>query len=48
MCIRDRFSYDGALYWGFNADWELVPDLHDFVTAVDGAFGDLKLAATDA
>jgi diacylglycerol O-acyltransferase len=29
------FSYDGRLYWGFNADWDAVPDLHDFVSAVD-------------
>jgi diacylglycerol O-acyltransferase / wax synthase len=30
------FSYDGRLYWGFNADWDTVPDLHELVTAVDG------------
>jgi hypothetical protein len=30
------FSYDGRLYWGFNADWDALPDLHDLVTAVDG------------
>ncbi len=29
------FSYDGRLYWGFNADWDAVPDLHDLVLAVD-------------
>jgi hypothetical protein len=28
------FSYDGALHWGFNADWDAVPDLHELVTAV--------------
>ena len=28
------FSYDGRLYWGFNADWDAVPDLHDLVEAV--------------
>ncbi len=22
------FSYDGGLYWGLNADWDSVPDLH--------------------
>ena len=31
-------SYDGRLFWGFNADWELVPDLHDFVNAVEASF----------
>ena len=25
------FSYAGKLCWGFNADWDLVPDLHAFV-----------------
>jgi len=28
------FSYDGGLYWGFNADWDAVPDLHELVTDV--------------
>ena len=29
------FSYDGKLTWGFNADWDLLPDLHDFVVATE-------------
>jgi diacylglycerol O-acyltransferase len=29
------FSYDGRLHWGFNADWEALPDLHDLVAAVE-------------
>jgi len=28
------FSYDGQLFWGFNADWDAVPDLHDVVDFV--------------
>ncbi len=28
------FSYDGGLHWGFNADWDAVPDLHELVSAV--------------
>ena len=28
-------SYNGRLYWGFNADWDVLPDLHELVTAVD-------------
>ncbi len=28
------FSYDGRLYWGFNADWDALPDLHELVEAV--------------
>jgi WS/DGAT/MGAT family acyltransferase len=29
------FSYAGSLYWGFNADWDALPDLHELVTAVE-------------
>jgi diacylglycerol O-acyltransferase / wax synthase len=29
------FSYQGRLYWGFNADWDAVPDLHELVEAVE-------------
>jgi WS/DGAT/MGAT family acyltransferase len=29
------FSYDGRLHWGFNADWDVLPDLHDLVEAVE-------------
>jgi hypothetical protein len=39
------FSYSGGLYWGFNADWDLFPDLHDFVVAVDASFRELCDAA---
>ncbi|MEB2325157.1 MAG: wax ester/triacylglycerol synthase family O-acyltransferase [Sorangiineae bacterium] len=28
------FSYDGALFWGFSADWDAVPDLHELVDFV--------------
>lgn len=40
------FSYAQKIYWGFNADWDLVPDLHDFVEHVDAAFDELVQAAT--
>jgi WS/DGAT/MGAT family acyltransferase len=36
------FSYDQSLYWGFNADWDAVPDLHDFVRAIDREFETLR------
>ena len=36
------FSYDGGLYWGFNADWDVVPDLHDFVLAIEREFEALR------
>jgi WS/DGAT/MGAT family acyltransferase len=39
------FSYDGGLYWGFNADWDLVPDLHRFVEDIATAFAELRRVA---
>ena len=38
------FSYAGHLGWGFIADWDLVPDLHDFVLAIDTSFRELQNA----
>lgn len=32
------FSYDGQLCWGFTCDWDLMPDLHDFVLDVRASF----------
>lgn len=29
------FSYAGTLHWGFNADWDALPDLHDLVESVE-------------
>ncbi len=41
------FSYDGRLCWGFNADYELLPDLADFVSGIERAFAELqRLAAS--
>ena len=42
------FSYNGGLYWGINADWEQVVDLHDFLLAVESSFRDLQEAAGQA
>jgi WS/DGAT/MGAT family acyltransferase len=42
------FSYDGALSWGYSADWDLVPDLHDLVLATEHSFEELHRAATAA
>ena len=36
------FSYAGKLCWGFTADWDLVPDLHDFVLDVAASFAELE------
>jgi len=35
------FSYAGKLCWGFTAEWDLLPDLHDFVGDVDASFREL-------
>ena len=39
------FSYAGTLCWGFNADWDLLPDLDDFVAGVAASFRELQRAA---
>jgi len=41
-------SYHGRLFWGFNADWDVLPDLHELVTAVDRELDALGTAAGDA
>jgi WS/DGAT/MGAT family acyltransferase len=38
------FSYADRISWGFSADWDLVPDLHDLVTAVEESFEELLAA----
>jgi len=38
-------SYRDALSWGFTADWDLVPDLHGLVRAVEHSFRRLCEAA---
>jgi WS/DGAT/MGAT family acyltransferase len=42
------FSYAERLFWGFNADWDAVPDLHDFVDAIGDEFEKLHALAADA
>ena len=39
------FSYNGGLFWGLNGDWEQLPDLHDFVLALEASFRELQEAA---
>ncbi|UCE85810.1 MAG: wax ester/triacylglycerol synthase family O-acyltransferase [Deltaproteobacteria bacterium] len=41
------FSYDGGLYWGLNADWDSVPDLHDLVGALVREFEALRKASAE-
>jgi WS/DGAT/MGAT family acyltransferase len=38
-------SYRDALSFGFTADWDLVPDLHELVLAVESSFEALREAA---
>ncbi len=38
-------SYDGHLCWGFNADYDLLPDLSAFVRGISEAFADLERLA---
>lgn len=42
------FSYEGKLCWGFNGDFELVPDLGAFVDDVRAAFERLRQAAVSS
>ena len=41
-------SYNGQLCWGFNADYELVPDLEVFKGFIIESFAALKEAAGEA
>lgn len=36
------FSYAGKLPLGFNADWDLVPDVDVFARSVAAAFAELR------
>jgi len=47
LCIA-LFSYDGKLCWGFNADWDVVPDLDGFVSCVEESFEELRALARRA
>lgn len=38
-------SYDGKLCWGFNADYESVPDLEAFADMIEASFDQLAKAA---
>jgi WS/DGAT/MGAT family acyltransferase len=41
------FSYCGGLYWGINSDWDLIPDLHDFVAALEESYAELRRGAAE-
>ena len=44
LCVA-LMSYDGQLCWGVNADYDLVPDVADFLADVDAAFQELRWLA---
>lgn len=37
-------SYDGRVFWGFNSDWDALPDVHDVVEGVAEHFRELHAA----
>jgi diacylglycerol O-acyltransferase len=39
------FSYNGGLFWGLNADWDTLPDLHDLVGHLAVDFEALRKSA---
>lgn len=41
------FSYAGSLCWGFTCDWDLLPELHDFVLDIEASFRELQKAAAE-
>jgi hypothetical protein len=40
------FSYNGRLHWGFNADWQGFPDVHEFVEDLEASFDEYRRLAT--
>lgn len=39
------FSYSGSVFWGFNADYDLVPDVDSFAEAIGESLAELRTAA---
>jgi WS/DGAT/MGAT family acyltransferase len=38
-------SYDGKIFWGLNADYDLVPDVREFVAAIRTSFEEIRRVA---
>lgn len=46
QALRVALHASGSrLQWGFNSDWDLLPDLHDLVRFTEDCFGELCAAA---
>jgi WS/DGAT/MGAT family acyltransferase len=41
------FSYNGSVFWGFNADYDIVPDLDLFIASIESSFKELVSATRD-
>jgi diacylglycerol O-acyltransferase len=41
-------SYDGRVFWGFNSDWDAIPDVHNLVEGIGRQFRELHQAAKAA
>jgi WS/DGAT/MGAT family acyltransferase len=41
-------SYNGRVFWGFNSDWDALPDVHNVVEGIGAQFRDLHAAAQAA
>jgi WS/DGAT/MGAT family acyltransferase len=41
-------SYDGKIFWGFNSDWDALPDVHNVVEGIGEQFAELHEAATSS
>ena len=37
-------SYNGKVFWGFNSDWDALPDVHDLVDGIVAQFRELHQA----
>jgi hypothetical protein len=40
-------SYNGDVFWGFNSDWDSLPDVHNVVEGIGAEFGALRAAARE-
>lgn len=38
-------SYNGRVFWGFNSDWDALPDVHNVVEGIGAQFRELHAAA---